>query len=105
MKKIDDYNHTGIRREFFADGDRLVVKSTQDVEGILKDNKRKRLDNPSGYTPSGEFMEVAHIPNIVIEQWLKEGINVYDKNDMPKILEKLQDPDWQKLRTNQARLI
>lgn len=83
------------------------VHSQQDVEPILEHNKRlynEACTGNRGYSPSRTMVRVATIPNILIHKWLQEGINVYDLNDWPKILAKLDDPEYALLRTAPGRL-
>lgn len=47
---------------------------------------------------------VAEIPNIVIEQWLKEGINIFDKNDAKKVQAKLNSNEYAYLRTSTGKM-
>ncbi len=92
--------------EYDAATDTLVIKSSQDVEPILDNNRE--LSNPGlsgdGYSPSRELRRVASIPNIVIEQWLMEGINICREADWPKVKRRLNDGEWSKLRTSTGRL-
>ena len=84
--------------------DRLIVKSSQDIEHILNANKELQKDPTSTRSKSGEFRKVASVPNIVIEQWLQEGINFFDKADWPKVKQKLNSSDYLYLRTDLSRL-
>lgn len=75
----------------------------QDVEPILEDNKRRQNDG-DGYSPSRDLRYVAHIPNIFIEAWMKEGLSIFDENCWPAIRRRLNDPDWRFLRTSPGRI-
>lgn len=87
-----------------ADG-RMVTSLVQDVEPILNENKRLQNDpNHDGYTPSRDLRHVAQIPMVVIEQWLKEGIDYANAADWPKIAAKLDDPEYAYLRTGGGRV-
>jgi hypothetical protein len=79
--------------------DVLTVRRCQDVEPFLKDNARLR-NSGDGYSPSRELRHVAHVPNIIIEQWLKAGIDIYDPNDADKVDALLDSPDYAYLRTS-----
>jgi hypothetical protein len=48
--------------------------------------------------------KVASIPNWVVEQWMREGINIFKDEDWPKIKAKLNDPDYKFLRTSPGRV-
>jgi hypothetical protein len=93
----------GILEETFLDGDDLHVRRTQDVEAILDENKRLATLN-DGYSPDRSFRRVASIPMSVIEQWMKEGINIFDKNCAQAIRRKLNSPDYLYLRTAPGRV-
>lgn len=87
--------------------DVLTVKRTQDVEPILEDNKSAYNSAPKhGQRFQHELVEVAYIPNIVIEQWLKEGLNIYrgDKETRKRLMAKLNDPDFRALRSRPGKL-
>jgi len=71
------------------------------VEPILNMNKieMNHIDQ------SGDIMKhVACIPRIVIDQWRKEGINFFDKNDWPKIKQKLNSNEFMYFRTHHGEI-
>lgn len=78
----------------------VVFEYEQDVEPYLEENKK--LQNEDGYTKAGikdEFWHYASIPNAIHMKWLiEEGLDVYDKNAMPQILKKLNDPQYRYLK-------
>jgi len=80
-----------------------VIKSVQDVEPILTNNKRLYNLN-DGYSKSREWRRAASVPNIIIEKWLRMGINAYKLEDQPKILAMLDSPEYAFLRTAPGRL-
>jgi hypothetical protein len=94
-----------IKTIFTGKGDDLNIERIQDVEPILQVNKR--LANESQNSKSN-FRRVANIPNMIIEQWMKEGINIFDMGHDPdvrkKVMQRLNSPDWKKLRTHNSRL-
>lgn len=90
-----------------ASEDRINVHVQQDVEPILEHNKRlmrEAEEGSRGYTPSKNMVRVATIPNVLIHKWLREGINVFDLNDWPKILAMLDSDEYRLLRTAPGRL-
>ena len=89
-----EYDHTT---------DQLVIRRTQDCNPILEHNKEQALWT-DGYTPSREMRRVAQIPNIIVEQWMKEGVNIFDDNCWPEIRRRLNDPEWRHLRTCSGRI-
>ncbi len=91
--------------DFDPSEERIGVRSVQDVEPILKRNRELRLHRPNnGYTPSRDLQHVATIPLIVVHQWLKEGLNVYDPNSTKEILRRLNDSEWKELRASEGQL-
>ena len=68
---------------------------------------KKELNNDSMYggVATSGMRKVASIPLIVIEKWKRElGIDIMDKNDMPKIKKLLNDPEYRWLRTHESNL-
>lgn len=92
------------RLHYEAGGDALIVQRTQDVQPILDANRAAFNAAPEHGRFKGEMHRMASIPNIVIEQWLKEGINLYDKHDWPAVRRKLNSPEYAYLRTKPGRL-
>jgi hypothetical protein len=58
-----------------------------------------------GYTPSRDMRHAASIPFVILDKWYKEeGIRWWDSADTPKLMSKLDDPDWAFLRTSTGHL-
>ena len=83
--------------------DKLIMEHKQDVAPILENNKLRRL-NTDGYSPTGDTRFVGSIPMVVVEEWMKEGINIFDPNDTPKIIQRLNDGDYAAFRTSEGKL-
>ena len=83
------------------DDDKLIIKNTQDVTPVLERNRDLRLADKNA---ASEMRHVASIPLVVVEEWRKAGIDIYDKNDHPKILQMLNSGDWAKLRTDESTI-
>lgn len=79
----------------------LVVNRIQDVEPYLEANKRRA--NDFSRDRKSNLRLVAEIPNIVIEQWLKRGVNVYDRNDAKKVQQLLNSNEYKWLRTSPGK--
>lgn len=94
-----------VKTIFHGGDDNVTIERVQDVEGILQDNK-EAYDEDQRRNAFGR--RVASIPNIVIEQWMKEGINIFNMGSDPdvrkKVFMKLNSPDWRHLRTHNSRL-
>lgn len=81
----------------------FTFKRSQDVEDIIEANKQAAaLPQASGWG-----RHVARIPNIFLEQWLKEeyargnvSLRLFTPQFDRLIERKLQDPDWRFLRVD-----
>lgn len=94
---------TSIRYD--AARDDFLIRREADVEPIIQLNKQLYNDGTGGYGPTREWRRAATIPNIILEKWLKEdGIRYWDPEDTPKLMAKLDDPEWRHLRTAPGRL-
>ena len=80
------------------------IETVQDVEPILKANVAEYNSGHNGYTPSGDLKKVASIPLIEVHKLLNLGINIFNEDDWPKVIAKLDDPEWLKFRTAPGRL-
>lgn len=86
---------------------RIVAVREQDTTPYLDANRRAFNDAPSWrpYASTGGkdrgLREVADIPLIVVEQWMKEGINILDPSPemQRKVAQKLNSNEYQYLRT------
>lgn len=83
--------------------DEFEYRHIQDIGAALEQNKAMRNHN-DGYSESREFRRVAHIPQIVIEMWKSEGIDLYNQDHATEIARRLNDPDWGLLRTADGML-
>ena len=105
MKKINSELQDGIRTDTYydPDDDRLTIKREQDVEPYLERNKKAYNEN-AGF--KDELTEVAFIPNIIVEQWFREGFNIFDPSPeaRKKLKEKLNDPQYRYLRTRPGKI-
>jgi hypothetical protein len=81
----------------------VVEKRTQDVQPILDSNGRI-ANSGDGYSKSRDLQHVASIPLIVVEQWLKEGVDVFNPEHEAAVMRRLNDGGWLKLRTGGGRL-
>jgi len=102
MRDIE-HDGAGIITETVLDGDDMHVRRYQDCEPILENNKRLFTLN-DGYSPSRDLRRVASIPLTVVEEWMKEGIDIFDPNCAEAIRRKLNDPAWLYLRTAPGRV-
>jgi hypothetical protein len=94
---------------FFEDDGTLTVKNSQDVNPILKKNKRMYNDG-DGYSASKDLKRVASIPTLVLTLWAKEynGSNNWfglPADERKKILKrKLNSNEFRYFRTASGNL-
>jgi hypothetical protein len=82
----------------------LIVHRGEDVEPLLEANKALYTSG-DGYSPSREWRRAASIPMALIEKWLNEmGLNVFNQDHLPKVLELLDSSEYLYLRTAPGRL-
>lgn len=86
----------------------LVVTRTQDTTPYVEANKREISEAPSWRPYAGRKLTcVADIPNIVAEQWMREGINIFHMHDpevAKKVRAKLNSNEYAHLRTFPGQL-
>lgn len=79
----------GVNTDFIQQGDDVIRKHTQTIsQSFLDDLKDSR--NASTEQREGDFMRVASIPTVVVEQWLREGFNIWEATG-PEIVKRLKD--------------
>ena len=87
----------------------FIMARMQDVGSILDQNKKKQNDELEGYSKSQDLKQVASIPMVVAEKWIKDdGVNWLSLtgSDREKyIRKKLNDPDNAFLRTDNRGLL
>lgn len=98
------YDEDGVRHYWQdrEDGGFAISTST-DITAALEANQAAQSVN-DGWSKSRELRRVAHIPNAIIQKWLSEGFDMFDKNNKAELLRRLDDPDWALLRTAPGRL-
>jgi hypothetical protein len=101
MKRLLDVQPDGVVEWFhFDEGTgNFAIEAVQDVQPVLDANKA-RATGHDGFSPSRELREIAEIPAIIIVKWLNQGINIFDRNDWPKVRQLIRDPDYRWLRTS-----
>jgi hypothetical protein len=108
MSILRDKEKDGTSYYIESDG-KITIKNTQDVDPILKKNKRLYNLN-DGYSHSKELKRVASIPTLVLSVWAKEynGTNNWfaiPATERKKILKlKLNSNDFRYFRTASGRI-
>jgi hypothetical protein len=94
---MDDMRETWKRE----DG-KIVIYREQDVSPYLEENKRKRAEFQK--RRNSRMRLVADIPNVVVEQWMRMGVNIFDKNDNKKVQQLLNSNEYSHLRTSPGKI-
>lgn len=94
---------TGVRTQFEDLGDDgFALHTTQDVAGVLDDNKDKRNAGRAYYARDPDMWKAASIPVTIILKWLIEDkLDVYDPDHLERLKKKLNDPEWKYLKTGE----
>lgn len=111
MRKLigKDVSWNGIETNYFWDSasKKLIVQRVQDITNNLDVNQAEYNHHgdhkASRYSHKGSSHKVASIPMGLVEQWIKEGFNIFTATDA-ELRRKLNDPDYKKLRTMPGRL-
>jgi hypothetical protein len=99
---LDHDPMTGMSTWFEVDESqkKFHIHTTQDVTDFIE--KNKLLQNAPDYKKAGikaGWQHVAHIPDVVVHKWMREGINVFNPDHKDAVLRKLRDPEYRHLRT------
>ena len=103
-KKILDYDaasKTTTYHHFDHSTGKTHIETVQDVQSYLKRNKELQRDGRGqARGRKMDFMHIATIPNAVIMKIKKEhNIDVFEKDELPKLERLLQSSEYQYLRT------
>ena len=107
MKDIDA--QTGIVETFSKDSvtGKIHIHKEQDVNPFLLANKNEMSSQSSGF--KGDMHKMASIPPIVLEMWREDmkakgypNPNPLAVENRKYLLSKLNDPEWNFLRTKQG---
>jgi hypothetical protein len=97
-----------IKTQMRVEQGKMVIKRTQDTTGYLEQNRREFNEAPTWrpYAGPRAMRKVASIPNIVVEQWMREGVNILDPSPemQKKVAEKLNSNEYAYLRTYPGRV-
>lgn len=86
-------------------GGGLAIKRTQEItDGFLSGLAASR--DASRHGKMGEMHKVASIPTVIVEKWMREGFNIFDKNiSLKDIIRKLNSEDMQNLMATERNVI
>lgn len=92
-----------IREDWKYEQGKIVVCRSQDVAPYLEANRRER-DNFQRRR-NAPLRKVAEIPAVVAEQWMKMGVNVFDRNHAKKVQALLNSNEYAYLRTSPGKCV
>lgn len=84
--------------------DKTVIQTIHETSTILEENRRMRLSGHDGYSPSRELQKVASIPLGDYMLLKKMGIDLFNRNDWPKVCALLDSAKGLKYRTAPGRV-
>tara|TARA_R110002074_G_scaffold121968_1_gene256507 strand:- start:26345 stop:26665 length:321 start_codon:yes stop_codon:yes gene_type:complete len=94
----------GVSTYFRENDGKIEYNTREDVSNQLNMNKAAKTNESGNW--QGEMHHVASIPQVVYMEWWKEfGGNPMDADNQPKLMRKLQEREWSKLRVKSGRLI
>ena len=100
MTDIIDKNIDFLNGETY--GKQLIVKHTQDIpESFIDQLKAKRFASQNA--PMGDFHQVASIPTVIYEQWLRSGYDA-QKEPIAKTVAKLKAEHLDAFLTTDKRI-
>jgi hypothetical protein len=90
-----------VNTDFIAEHDGLTIKNTQHIDQKWLDGLKDERNN-SGKQREKEFMRVASIPTAVVDQWLREGFNIYEVSGK-EIVKKLREQNLDYFMTTEKK--
>lgn len=93
------------RNRLLIEDDKAIFRRTQDIDdNFLSNLADSRFE--SAHAPMGEMHHVASIPTVIVEQWMAEGFNIFDKNiSVGDIIKRLQSLDMNGLMATSKSII
>lgn len=109
MRLLSTDELTGVSEHVGFDGDKVIIKRTQNNDAVIEQNK---LDNNNARTNwTGDMHHVARVPNSIIDSWNLElkrqghpNPNMLASENAHLFLRKLNDYNFAKLRTKTGRI-
>jgi hypothetical protein len=81
----------------------VTVRKDQHITDEFLDNLKE--DRAASKAPAGEYHKVASIPVAVIEKWMREGFNIFDKNiRVEEVVKRLRAEDLQAFIATDKRI-
>lgn len=91
----NDYNVLDADTKLRIEDGNVVRRLQQEITSSFIDDLRDAR-HESLNTPAGNYHRVAAIPVAIVEKWMQEGFNIFDKNvSIPEVLRRLHGDDMQ----------
>ena len=92
---------SGVRTQYEDLGDEgFALHTTQDVAGVLDDNKAKRNAGREYYAADKDMWRVASIPAVIQMDWLtKHGVDLYNPEHTDGVKKLLNSSEYRYLKT------
>lgn len=82
----------------------MYVRHSQDVEPLLDELADFRVHGIDAPRKSA-YRFIGEVPNVVLEIWSKEiGSNILDRDNLPELKRRLNDPQYRHLRVDSWRV-
>lgn len=99
---------TGAREDYYWDeqNQQMTIRNRHDIGDILESNKHQQNQTLDKRYGKEMMHHVADIPNAVVLQWKKEGLDIFDgqPETKRKLMRKLNDPDYRYLKRTVKKL-
>lgn len=85
---------------------KLTIHKRTDVTDIIESNKRQQPLTIDSRFGNQMMHHVAQIPLTIVEQWKREGLDIFDRSPemRKKLKRKLNDPEWRYLKSTVKKL-
>jgi hypothetical protein len=98
------HEYHDVSRRLTIKGDQAIIRRQQELPNNFWDRVAAQKD-VSDKAPVGEFLHVAAIPALVVEEWFAAGFNMFDKNvTLQDILARLRLEDKDRLITTSRKI-
>lgn len=92
-----------VKEDWKYEQGKIVVCRTQDVAPYLEQNRRER--NGFQRRRGANLRKVAEVPLVVAEQWMRQGVNIFDRNHAKKVQALLNSNEYRDLRTSPGKCV
>jgi len=92
---------------YWDDVEGMTIKHSYDVTDIIESNKRRANASVGQRFGNQMFHHYGEMPNVVIEQWAKDGYDIFsqDPDMLKRCQRRLHDPEWRYLRTTVKKVL